>query len=385
MQNYAPVAIVPCDTYDLDAVTNALNAALAAIDGLAWVTPGMRVVIKANLVTFLHPETAATTHPSVVCALTKLLVERGAVVTIGDSPGGTYGKAYLNRVYQVCGMTQAVAFGAALNQDFSTAKASYPEAMVMHEFEYTAFLDDADAIIDVCKLKSHGMMALSAAAKNMFGVIPGTLKPEYHYRFPNSTDFARMILDLNNFFKPRLSICDAIIGMEGNGPTMGTPKKIGCILCSESPHALDLAGAHIINLPPARVPTLTEAMSLGYIPEDIGGLTILGELESLRVADYKHVEQHNSVLFGGKVKGIPGYVIQKVSTAALASKPVVLPKKCVGCAVCQKTCPANAIKMKNKIPRFRRGRCILCFCCQEFCPKGALVVKRPGIARVFMR
>lgn len=385
MSKYAPVSVVPCDTYEQDAVSAALTSALDAIDGLSWVTQGMRVVIKANLVTFLHPDAAATTHPSIVCALTKLLVSRGASVIIGDSPGGPYGKVYLNRVYQVCGMTQAVAFGAVLNQDFSTAKASYPDAMVLKEFEYTAFLDEVDAIIDVCKLKSHGMMALSAAAKNMFGVIPGTLKPEYHYRFPQAEKFARMILDLNNYFRPRLSICDAIVGMEGNGPTMGTPKKIGCILASASPHCLDLAAAHIINLPSTRVPTLTEATQLGYIPESVEDLQIIGDLESLRVTDYAHVEQRNSVAFAAKTKGLPGYVVRKVSTAALASKPVVLPEACVGCAVCQKTCPANAIIMKNGIPRFRRNRCILCFCCQEFCPKGALIVKRPAIARIIQK
>ena len=59
-----------------------------------------------------------------------------------------------------------------------------------------AFANGADAIIDFCKLKTHGMMGMSAAAKNMFGIIPGTFKPEYHFRYPDHKDFAKMLVDL---------------------------------------------------------------------------------------------------------------------------------------------------------------------------------------------
>ena len=64
-------------------------------------------------------------------------------------------------------------------------------------FRYTAWLDGADAIIDLCKLKTHGMMAMTCGAKNLFGAILGTVKPEYHFRYPDPMDFARMIVDLD--------------------------------------------------------------------------------------------------------------------------------------------------------------------------------------------
>ena len=94
---------------------------------------------------------------------------------------------------------------------------------MLKSFTYTAWLDACDAIIDFCKLKSHGMMGMSAAAKNLFGVIPGTMKPEYHYRFPNMSDFAHMLVDINDYFADKVKLClvDAVEGMEGNGPTKG--------------------------------------------------------------------------------------------------------------------------------------------------------------------
>jgi uncharacterized protein (DUF362 family) len=130
----------------------------------------------------MKPDTAATVHPAVVCALVRLLRERGAEVVVGDSPGGVYGAAYLKLVYDVCGLKRVEQDGGRLNDDFSQIEVEYPEAVQAKRFPYTAYLAKADAIIDLCKLKTHGMMGLSCAVKNMFGVIPGTIKPEFHYR-----------------------------------------------------------------------------------------------------------------------------------------------------------------------------------------------------------
>lgn len=104
------------------------------------------------------------------------------------------------------------------------------------------------------------------AAKNLFGVVPGTLKPEYHFRHSDPRDFAEMILDLDDYVRPALHICDAVVGMEGNGPSSGTPRAIGAVLAARNPHALDLACAHIIGIRPEDVPTLAAAQGRGYIP-----------------------------------------------------------------------------------------------------------------------
>ena len=215
------VSIVSCKSYDAEECRTALTQALAPFGGLDWVKDGMRVVIKVNLVSAMKPEQAATTHPALLCELTKMLRARGASVLLGDSPGGLYTAAHVNHVYDLSGMHACEAVGAELNQDFSQADASFPDAVCAKKFTYTAYLDQADAIIDFCKLKTHGMMGLTNAVKNYFGVIPGTMKPEYHYKYPQISDFSNMLIDLSTYFKPRICICDAVVGMEGNGPTQG--------------------------------------------------------------------------------------------------------------------------------------------------------------------
>ena len=187
------VSVVACDAYEPEQAKAALSSLLAPLGGLCFVKPGDRLVIKANLITFLKPDKAATTHPVLLSALTELLRERGASVVIGDSPGGPFSLPYLKRVYAATGLNDCEKTGAVLNQNTAIKEADFPEARVMKHFTYTAYLEDCDYIIDFCKLKTHGMMGLTGGCKNMFGAIPGTDKPEYHYRYPNPTDFITMV------------------------------------------------------------------------------------------------------------------------------------------------------------------------------------------------
>lgn len=376
----AEVSVVSCKSYDADEVKAALISVLEPIGGLDWVTEGMNIAIKANLVTFAHPDEAVTTHPSLICALIGLLRERGAHVVVGDSPGGLYTAAFLEKVYRVCGLEAVEEAGAELNRDFSTAHTTYADAAVAKDFTYTAYLDRADAIIDFCKLKTHGMMGMSAAAKNMFGVIPGTMKPEYHFRYPDPADFARMIVDLDEYFKPRLCIVDAVVGMEGNGPTKGTPRHIGCIAAAENPHKLDLLCAHLIGLSPSEIPTLLAAAERGLVPTDVSELDLYGDPSAFVVDDYNNISVKKSLLFDSRSK-----LFGKIARRALEATPRLYPKECKGCEKCKQICPAQAIKMVDKKPVIDRSRCIKCFCCQEFCPFGAMKVHRPLPAKILTR
>ena len=376
------VSIVPCGTYDEDEVASALKTLLDSIGGLDWVKEGMRVAIKANLVTFAKPEEAVTTHPSLICALIKLLRERGATVVVGDSPGGLYNAAFLNKVYSACGLSAVEDVGGELNRDFGQSEAHFYGASVARDFLYTSYFDSCDAIINFCKLKTHGMMGMSAAAKNMFGAIPGTIKPEYHFRFPNPADFARMIVDIDEYFAPKMKLCiaDAIVGMEGNGPTQGTPRKIGAILASSSPHKLDLAASKLIGLSAEEIPTLIAARERGLIPDSVNELNTCGDLDSLVISDYKNIAVKSSLLFDSKSK-----LFGKVAKRALEAKPYVVKKECRGCEKCKQICPAQAIKMVEGKPVIDRKKCIKCFCCQEFCPFGAMKVHRTLRAKMLTK
>ena len=337
---------------------------------------------RQTLVSAMKPEQAATVHPAVVCALVKLLTARGAHVILGDSPGGLYTAAHLQRVYDVTGLRAAEALGAELNADFSVCPVSYPEAAQARSFTMTAYLKQADAIIDVCKLKTHGMMGMTNAVKNFFGIIPGTMKPEYHYKYPKAADFADMLVDLCEYCKPRLCICDAVVGMEGNGPTQGSARPIGCLIAAQSAHKLDLAACGLIGLTPGEVPTLTAAIRRGLCPDSAERLKLFGDPAAFTVPDYKTVPSQTSVFFRSGGKGPFSRLADSVKFHMFTPLPKLRAKDCVGCKKCANICPAKAITMKRGKPRIDRKACIHCFCCQEFCPKGAMVVGRTALAKL---
>ena len=380
------VSIVPCKDYTLEAATQALRQAIEPVGGLDWVQPGMKIAVKLNLVSAMKPEAAATVHPVMAAALTRLLVDRGACVILGDSPGGLFTPAALNRVYAATGMKLCEEAGAFLNRDCGTGPASFPQGNAIQSFTYTTWLDQADAIIDFCKLKTHGMMGMTAATKNMFGVIPGTMKPEYHYLHPDALAFGNMLVDLCEYFrmagKLRLCLCDGVTGMEGNGPSKGTPRDFGVLLASQSPYAMDLVCAKLLEVSPDHVPYMIAAMDRGLIPKKVEELSVFGDMAQFL--------PKTPIIQAGATKS--WFVIEDNNTAyqkalkrglrlLLSSKPVP-ENTCIGCGVCADLCPAKAITIRNKKASIDRKVCIRCFCCQEFCPKGAMIAKRPLAARV---
>lgn len=370
------VSIVKCGEYDHELVKKSLIEAISLIGGFDNVS-GKKVVLKANLITMLKPEKAGTTHPEIIAALTEILTDRGAKVIIGDSPGGLYNSAYLNRVYTVSNMVLAENYGGKLNQDFSVKEAHNPSGKICKDFIYTGYLDDADMIINVCKLKCHGMMGMSCAVKNMFGAVPGTTKPEYHCRYPNPKDFADAMIDIYGYFKPVLNIVDGIVSMEGNGPTAGTPKDVGLILASRDAYKLDRVCAEIIGISPKDAPIVCQSIERGLAPADIREIECNISVDEVKPTPFK-LAVPRSLSFGGE--GFMGKIVDRVVDYALKARPDLTDDDCIGCKKCYDVCPVKAITMKDNKPIISKKKCICCFCCQEFCPTGAMKAKRPRIA-----
>lgn len=377
--SYAPVSIQACENYEESTVRESLGLALRQMDALNFVRPGMTIAVKVNLVSAAKPEEATTTHPALVRELCRLITEKGARAVVGDSPGGLFNSVYLRTIYQATGLHAVEEVGGILNDNFDVRNAVDHDAAVLHTFPYTAWLEEADAIISFAKLKTHAMMGMTCAVKNFFGSIPGTAKSECHMRFSREDQFADMLIDLNEHFKPALYLVDAVDGMEGNGPTAGHPRHIGCVLASRSPYSLDAVCADIIQLGPERIPTLRRAAARGLGPKDAGDVPILGDSPSLfRITDFDTSAAHRDLTFSSP--GLTGQIVGAVMKLTMTTRPGVRSSMCIGCGKCSEVCPAHAITMIRKLPHIDRDKCIRCFCCQEFCPKGAMQVQRslPG-------
>ena len=395
------VAVVSCPGYEPGEVLSAVRSALAHLGGLErFVKPGMKVLLKPNLLLAKRPEVAATTHPAVVQAVATLVRQAGGIVTIADSPGGPYLASSLRSVYRATGMEQvAQETGAALNYDLADVEVACPSAKLLRRIPILKPIAEADLVINLPKLKTHSQMIYTGAVKNMFGAIPGTAKIEYNMRLAESDRFADALIDIFFAARPALTIMDAVIGMDGAGPSAGDARQIGVILASEDAFALDFAALQIVGANPAGVPVMVAAMRRGLCPKS-GAMLPSAEACSRAPEQRRHASADGSMA-PGEIE-IVGRAIQDVrvkqfnmpgTDAMLAvtwshskllqsfanrvkPRPAFIHDICTGCGICGKSCPAQVITMCGGKPRADLEKCIRCFCCQELCPSRAVKIKR---------
>ncbi|MBC7765479.1 MAG: DUF362 domain-containing protein [Hyphomonadaceae bacterium] len=370
------VSLVKCDSYEAEAMQTLTQKLMMQLGGMdKYIKPGMKVLIKPNLLMKKTPDEAVTTHPALVEAVVRLVQQAGGEVTLADSPGGPYNEKILKSLYAATGL-EAVAqkTGAKLNYDVTFKEVPFAEGKVTKSFPVITPVLQADFVITLAKLKTHGMTTFTGCVKNLFGVIPGTYKAEYHFRMKEMADFCGMLVDLCEYVKPGLAIMDGVMGMEGAGPSAGTPRKVGVLLASENPHALDLVATAIIGLKPDRVKTLANAVERKLCVQSVEDVTIVGEpWNSFYIDNFKIPDT-----FGAKfAKFIPEFM-QRGLFNSVSPKPVFIDDMCVRCGDCARLCPPKAISMAGKLPKIDFDKCIKCFCCQELCPKKAIEIKRPA-------
>ena len=276
-----PIAFAAAADYTRESLVPALEQVVRQSGFAPDQVAGRTVLLKPNLLMKRRPEEATTTHPLVVEAAARLLLDWGAArVTIADSPGGPYTKPLLHGIYETCGMTEAARqSGAALNEDTGFTTLRREENRLVREFSIINPVAEADLLVSVCKLKTHSMTTLSGGVKNLFGCIPGLQKPELHLRFPDKSDFGEMLVDLALTVQPALTLVDAVVGMEGDGPSGGSPRKLGFLAACRDPFLLDLCLAQIIGVSPASVPTIAAAQKRGLCPESATGLSMAGAVQ----------------------------------------------------------------------------------------------------------
>lgn len=372
------VSLVKCANYNPEEISLALKETFAHLGGIErYVKPGIRVALKVNLLMEKTPEEATTTHPALVKALVMLIQEAGGQVLILDSPGGAYTEKTLDRVYTTTGMRQvAEETGAELNYELSEVEIPNPNGKFLKKLTVIKPLVDADFIMNLPKLKTHGMMVYTGAVKNLFGAVPGIQKAEFHLRMPGYEDFADALIDIFLSVKPGLNVMDAVVGMEGDGPSAGNPREIGLILASEDAFALDRTAIGIIGADPMSIPVIGQGVARGLCRPDLQDIEMVGEnLSSVKLKSFDIPQ-----LKGKGVGMVDGPLAELIKP-----KPVFEHGRCIGCADCARSCPAHVIKMIDKRPVVDLSQCIRCFCCQELCPAKAVVIRRSKIGGLLFR
>lgn len=431
------VALVKCSSYRREEVEEAVAKAIELLggfedifsqrEGAGEISCDSELVLKPNLLAKANPEKAVTTHPEVFRAVGKALKDAGyGNLKYGDSPGNPM--LSVERTADGCGIKAVADELGIVPGDFEHGReVENPDGMATKKFVLCNEIADLvenekGAVINICKMKTHQLERITGAVKNSFGCVYGINKTASHAIYESPEHFARMLADLNNLVRPALHIMDGVVAMEGNGPGSGDPTHMDVILASTDPVALDSVFCHLIHLDADYAPTNVAAADagVGFLEDDsirviVGNMPMHKDGEIIDMDDmaFKYGDRHFNVQRAREYRG--NFKIMRAVGRFIEKKPIVLEDKCIGCGICEETCPVEgkAIKLKpritkamgessmgaggvrglmktegtpvKKVAMYNYDKCIKCYCCQEMCPEKAISVQKSLLAKIIDR
>jgi len=373
MNGTPTVAVQPCRTYGLTEVRSAVQAAVHALPGVSDLfRPGATVLLKPSVVTPRPPDRAVCTHPAVVQAMAEVAHESGCDVIVADQPTYTFVNQR-EEALRPTGYFEAVAHLPArlllLGRD-GYAPTEVPSPLRLSSVHIARLARGVDVVVNLAKCKTHTQTTLTLALKNMFGAVAPRDRMRVHARGAYD-ELAAALADCFSALVPQLNVMDAVVAMEGAGPSRGPARHVGAIAASTNAVALDLVMEDLVGMT-GQVGLTRAAARKGLGPADLAGVTIAG-------ADPRDLRTH-LVPPPRLFRGFPP-ILGRLAEGLVYIRPRVDPRTCVACGGCAQACPVGAIRVKAHAA-IDRARCVECFCCMEACPADAIDVERSFLARL---
>lgn len=238
-----------------------------AAGGIGRFVPKASVVaVKPNLSWARAPQFAATTHPEVLKAVVELCQEAGAKqVRIVD--------------HTIHDARQCFALsGAGMIAKETGAELVFPRSTLMRDIKiggsrldswavFTPVLE-ADVLINLPIAKHHSLSTLTLGMKNWIGAVGGS-------RWSLHQDIHQTIVDLAQFFKPTVTLVDAVRIMTANGPSGGSTADVqtkNTLILSNDPVAADAVGAMLFGRKPEEIGFIRIAQKQGLGTYDLAQL-----------------------------------------------------------------------------------------------------------------
>lgn len=375
----AKVSILSCEDYESEKVYEKVKAGLNFLGGIeSFITRGEQVLLKPNFIVGRPPEKCANTHPEIVKAIARLVLETGANPVIGDGPPPTIGSAA--KVAEKCGVAEVAREMGIKIVEFEPVEVKHSQGNFFKNFTIGKAVLEADKIINLPKLKTHSFAFLTLAVKNIFGCIPGARKTQWHMRTSQqgSEYFAGMLLDLCTLINPVLSVVDGIFSMEGEkGPISGKPKKLGLIISGTNALAVDAVIAEVLGVQPEQFPELKVALNKDYETVDLNEIEVLGEpIEKVKINDFQFTPTVT------ELRGFPRILLGFMKDQ-LTIHPFINNKLCQKCNSCVEACPLKCITTSKNEMVINSKECIQCMCCMEGCIHGAIELREGSLLKLF--
>jgi uncharacterized protein (DUF362 family)/NAD-dependent dihydropyrimidine dehydrogenase PreA subunit len=350
--------------------------------GLADKLRNTKVFLKPNLMKGAAPELALNTHPEFVGALTRILVNWGSEVLVGDSSGLL---GFTDEVLEASGVASAVlaAGGKVLNLDRGPFRKIASNGLTEKAFWIPEAVLDSRVVLSVPKLKTHTLTGISCSLKNLVGILPGATKCVLHVHRSRPADFCDALWDLYDALTAQgvdldAAIVDGIWGLSGMGRPEGPRmRELGLVAASSSLASLDLLCATAIGVPSREVETINAAIRRGIGPSRIEQVSQAGDIVRAPWCAFDCAKR------GLKERYSLSHAAYYWTRARLV-RPVHVPELCEGHSQCVEVCPVNALHRTGSKVQIL-SHCIGCYACHEVCPTGAMALRVPWLLRSMFR
>jgi len=268
------VSLTKCNNYEPVNVRSALLRHFNLHGGIgAFIARGDKVLIKPNMIAPKPASCATQTDPAVIVELAKILLDFGAKPLVADSPAWANAAACA----EALGILEPLKkLGVPVKQLRRPVKRTLEHSGAKIGISSVAL--EADKIINLPKFKTHQQLVMTIAVKNIFGCVSGKAKAIWHYRMgATCDDFCTMLIDIYKLLAPVLTIVDAVIVMEGPGPINGNPRKLGWLIASVDPIAVELVCCDLIGISPEQLPLVKTARRIGFGCTNKQDIQIIGD------------------------------------------------------------------------------------------------------------
>ena len=281
------VALTRCADYEPHKVRQALERQFSLLGGAGrFVSSGQRVLLKPNCIVPRNRALAAQTDPAVILAAAEIIKDYGAKPFVADSPAWGGMSACIRALGLADGLKKLGVPFKQLNRPkrFNIAGSNIGISTVALE---------ADRIINLPKFKTHQQLGATFAVKNMFGCVSGKEKAYRHFtKGRNHEDFCEMLIGIFQLLGPVVTIIDAVVAMEGQGPINGRARKLGFIVGGIDPLACELLCCKLVNFNADKLPIIQTARRLNFGCPDLSCVNIVGDdYTDLVCTDFARADQ----------------------------------------------------------------------------------------------
>ncbi len=373
------VSLTKLQDYERPNIAEAVQKCLRDLVELEKILkPKSSVFVKINCLSPASPpERNINTHPSFTREILRLLKEFDLDITVGDDIRSRSGEGLLISGYpQICEELDV----RLVNLKEAGFREVECHGDVLEKTYISSLVLDSDIIINLPKLKTHSFSVYTGAIKNMFGVIPQGLRIQYHRDYQKNEVFSQMLVDIYSCAPPDLTIMDAVIVMEGEGPSSGNLREVGAVLASQDAVAVDAVASKIAGFNPMDIFSTQNAHERGFGRGRLDEIDVVGRtISDLKVKDFKH----STIAVGFIRRKLPAFLYAYFQNQ-LVFTPEVREDKCTGCWECVSICPPGAAKKKESQDRawIDTSLCIHCLCCHEVCEFQAVKLRQRPIGRL---